>query len=78
MTDPAPIIITHSDIANYLACKRKWGWSYVQDFQRPESRTGPLALGSRVHKAMTRLRERLGVPAGLDDRGVSPTGEVSA
>lgn len=50
--DPRPIIITHSDIAMFLACRRKWAWSYVQDFQKPERLIGPLAIGSRVHEAV--------------------------
>lgn len=47
-----PIIITHSDLSMFLMCRRRWGWSYVQDFQKPESLVGPLALGSRVHASI--------------------------
>lgn len=50
--DVRPIVITHSDIAMFLSCRRKWAWNFVQDFQRPEKRSGPLALGSRVHAAV--------------------------
>lgn len=52
MTEHQPITITHSDIAMFLSCRRKWAWNFVQDFQRPERRSGPLALGSRVHAAV--------------------------
>ncbi len=47
-----PIIITHSDISNFLTCRRKWHYDYVLDFRPPEKLTGPLALGTRVHSAL--------------------------
>lgn len=47
-----PIIITHSDISNFLDCRRKWYYDYVLDFRSPERLTGPLALGTRVHAAL--------------------------
>lgn len=47
-----PIIITHSDISNFLTCRRKWHYDYVLDFRAPEKLTGPLALGTRVHAAL--------------------------
>lgn len=46
------ITITHSDISMFLQCRRKWAWSYVQDFQKKEGKTGPLALGTRVHASL--------------------------
>lgn len=53
MTDSdTPIIITHSDIKNFLECRRKWFYDYVLDFRAPEKLTGPLALGTRVHEAL--------------------------
>ncbi len=52
MADHKPIVITHSDISMFLSCKRRWGWSYVHDFQKPEGLTGPLALGKRVHESI--------------------------
>lgn len=47
-----PVIITHSDISNFLTCRRKWYYDYVLDYRPPEPLTGPLALGSRVHAAL--------------------------
>jgi hypothetical protein len=47
-----PFIITHSDIQNFLSCRRKWYYSYVLDYAPPEKLTGPLALGTRVHAAL--------------------------
>lgn len=43
------ITLTHSDIAQFLRCRRAWLWGYVNDYSPPEKYTGPLALGSRVH-----------------------------
>lgn len=50
-----PVIITHSDIQNFLSCRRKWYYNYVLDFSSPEPLTGPLALGTRVHAALEAL-----------------------
>lgn len=47
-----PVIITHSDISNFLTCRRKWHYDYVLDYRAPERLTGPLALGTRVHSAL--------------------------
>lgn len=47
-----PVIITHSDISNFLTCRRKWQYDYVLDFRSAEKLTGPLALGTRVHAAL--------------------------
>jgi len=46
------IVVTHSDIKNFLLCRRRWYWDYIQDFRKPESPVGPLALGTRVHEAL--------------------------
>lgn len=47
-----PVIITHSDIKNFIECRRRWHYDYVLDFRPPEPLTGPLALGTRVHSAL--------------------------
>lgn len=47
-----PVIITHSDLKNFLSCRRKWYYDYVLDYRPPEKLTGPLALGTRVHAAL--------------------------
>lgn len=47
-----PVIITHSDIQNYLSCRRRWYYDYVLDYRPPEKLTGHLALGTRVHAAL--------------------------
>lgn len=47
-----PIVITHSDLKNFLSCRRKWYYDYVLDYRPPEKLTGPLALGTRVHAAL--------------------------
>lgn len=52
MSPDTPVIITHSDIQNYLTCRRKWYYDYVLDFRSPEKPTGPLSLGTRVHAAL--------------------------
>ena len=46
------ITLSHSDISNYLQCKRKWNWSYLLDYSEPDKLTGALAIGSRVHAAI--------------------------
>lgn len=50
MTDA--LVITHSDIASYMQCRRKWAWDFVFDYRKPEVSFGALACGSRVHKAI--------------------------
>lgn len=47
-----PLVLTHSDLKSFLGCRRRWLWSYLQDYTRPEKLTGALALGSRVHNAL--------------------------
>lgn len=46
------LVVSHSDIKAFLTCRRKWAWQYVADFKSPEKRTGPLALGNRVHASI--------------------------
>lgn len=47
-----PVIITHSDISQFLTCRRMWHYNYILDFRPKEKLTGPLALGTRVHAAL--------------------------
>lgn len=47
-----PLVITHSDIKNFLTCRRAFFWDFVCDFRKPEKLVGPMPLGSRVHKAL--------------------------
>lgn len=46
------ITLTHSDLQAFLGCRRKFDFSYISDFGKPDAPTGPLALGSRVHAAI--------------------------
>ena len=46
------IVVTHSDIMQFLTCRRQWWWGYVEDRTPPEREVGALALGSRVHVAI--------------------------
>lgn len=46
------ITVTHSDIAMFLECRRRFTWNYVDDFRAPERRWGALACGNRVHQAI--------------------------
>lgn len=47
------IRISNSEIATFKDCRRKWYLSYVRRLgKKTRSFTGPLALGSRVHKAL--------------------------
>lgn len=57
-----PVVITHSDIKNFLLCRRRWYWDYVQDWRKPESTVGALALGTRVHAALEHYYKGLGDP----------------
>jgi hypothetical protein len=47
-----PIVVTHSDISQYLRCRRAWAWHYVHRYSVPEVRWGAAQLGSRVHSAL--------------------------
>jgi len=48
-----PIEISNSEIQTYKECRRKWYLSYHRRLSKIEkSFSGPLALGSRVHKAL--------------------------
>lgn len=46
------IVISHSDAALFLKCRRAFLFSWVWNFNPPEKLTGPLALGTRVHAAL--------------------------
>lgn len=48
----SPIVVTHSDIAAFLRCRRSWAWGFMQDLSTREVEWGALALGSRVHAAL--------------------------
>jgi hypothetical protein len=48
-----PIRISNSEISCFKDCRRKWWLSYYRGLKRKERRfSGPLALGSRVHRAL--------------------------
>lgn len=48
-----PLRISNSEIGTFKDCRRKWWLSYYRGLRRAEERhTGPLALGTRVHKAL--------------------------
>lgn len=48
-----PIRISNSEIGTFKQCRRRWWLRYYRKFgTRETSYTGPLALGSRVHKAL--------------------------
>jgi RecB family exonuclease len=50
---PEPIQISNSSIQTFKRCRRKWWFTYVRQLQPATKRyTGPLALGSRVHRAL--------------------------
>ncbi len=59
---PDGIVITHSDIKEFLMCRRRWYWSYVQDFKKPEHCYGALALGTRVHASLEHYYKGEGDP----------------
>lgn len=46
------LVVSHSDIAQFLKCRRSWRWGYVEDRTPPEKDIGALALGSRVHLSL--------------------------
>lgn len=51
MTTPL-VVLSHSDISQFLTCRRQFLWGYLQDRNPPDSKIGALALGSRVHVAL--------------------------
>lgn len=46
------LVVTHSDIKEFMLCRRRWYLNYVADYRKPESLVGALALGTRVHSAI--------------------------
>jgi hypothetical protein len=49
----APTEASNSEVQAYMDCRRRWKWSYYDRLRpRRERPVGPLALGSRVHKAL--------------------------
>lgn len=61
--DPAaPLRISNSEIQTFKDCRRKWWLGYYRRLQpRVESKTGALALGSRIHEALDRYYSK-GIP----------------
>jgi hypothetical protein len=59
---PDPIVITHTDLKNFLLCRRRWFFDYVLDYRLPEKVVGALALGSRVHAGLEHYYKGLGDP----------------
>jgi len=47
-----PLVLTHSDIQNFLRCRRLFKFSVVDDWSLPEPDTSALSLGTRVHAAV--------------------------
>jgi RecB family exonuclease len=50
-----PYEVSNSEIQTFLRCRRKWWLSYVEGWRprpSPAMFLGPLAIGSRVHKAL--------------------------
>jgi hypothetical protein len=48
-----PLRISNSELQTFKDCRRKWWLSYYRRLQpRMESKTGALALGSRIHQAL--------------------------
>lgn len=46
------IVLTYSDINQFVRCKRAWYWTYYKDVRPAEKLYGPMPLGTRVHKAL--------------------------
>lgn len=55
------MLISNSEIQTYLHCKRKWWLSYYRGYQKIEVE-GPLALGTRVHLALSHYYSPNGTP----------------
>lgn len=52
---PLPYKVSNSEIQTFQRCRRKWWLTYVEGWRPkpgPGTYIGPLALGSRVHKAL--------------------------
>jgi PD-(D/E)XK nuclease superfamily len=62
------LVITHTDLATFLRCRRQWLWAYVQDFHPPERLDGPRALGERVHRGAEHYYRTGGDPVAEHDR----------
>ncbi len=46
------MVITHSDMSQFLSCRRAWWLSFILDRRPPKKVHGPLALGTRVHDVL--------------------------
>lgn len=53
MTETKPLRISNSELQTFKDCRRKWWLSYYRRLRpRMETKTGALALGSRIHAAL--------------------------
>lgn len=64
----APVVITHSDIAAFLRCRRQWAWGYIDDVKKAEGVTGAAKLGTRVHSALEAYYVRGDDPVEVHDQ----------
>ncbi len=67
------IVITHSDIAQFLKCRRQWQWGFIEDRNPPERVTGALALGSRVHECLEMWYKNGDDPVDTHDKIIAST-----
>lgn len=67
------ITLTHSDIAQFLKCRRSWQWGYIEDRTPPDRTTGALALGSRVHLCLEKFYLNGEDPVATHDKIVADT-----
>ena len=49
---PDPLRISHTDIAQWLRCRRLFDWSYIDEYSEGDRLWGPRACGFRVHAAI--------------------------
>ncbi len=63
-----PLVITHSDIAAYMKCRRAWVYDFVMDYRKPEVLFGALACGTRIHKALEHYYKTNGDPVAEHER----------
>lgn len=47
-----PIVLTYSDINQFIRCRRSWYWGYYKNVRPVEKLYGAMPLGTRVHKAI--------------------------
>jgi PD-(D/E)XK nuclease superfamily len=63
-----PIRISHSDIAQWLRCRRLFDWQYRKEFMTDERLWGPRACGFRVHLALEAFHKTGETPADIHQR----------